>query len=329
MPNRNSDIFMNNQPPTVNSLPPPEPRPPAAASRLTLMNLARVMRPRQWAKNIVVLAAFFFALGDKQQQLSPLMFGWALLAAALFCITSSAVYIFNDIIDRQRDAAHPVKRLRPIASGAIPVATAWTVALILLGIGLGGAWSVASEFALTIIAYVVLQIAYTLWLKHAALVDVFVIAFGFVLRAIAGGFAVNVTISPWLLICTFLMALFLALCKRRHEKRLMEETQLFNIRPSLNASAERLLDQLIAIMAGAVIIAYAIYTQWPDTVAKFQTTHLSFTIPFVIFGMFRYLDLVYRHDKGDQPEYILLTDIPLIVDILFFGVCVWWIVIAV
>jgi len=315
---------MNNQPPTT-CAPPPQAN---AVPRLTLLNLARAMRPRQWTKNIVVLAAFFFALGDKQQHLSPLMFGWALLAAALFCITSSAVYIFNDIIDRQRDAAHPVKRLRPIASGAIPVAMAWAVALILLGMGMSGAWLVAPEFALTVSVYVALQIAYTLWLKHIALVDVFVIAFGFVLRAIAGGFAVNVMISSWLLICTFLMALFLALCKRRHEKRLMEETQLFNLRPSLNDSDQRLFDQLIAIMAGAVIIAYAIYTQWPDTVAKFQTTHLSFTIPFVIFGMFRYLDLVYRQAKGDQPEYILLTDIPLILDVLFFGICVWWLIIA-
>jgi len=316
---------MNNPPPTAS---PPPPSGACRTPRLTFLNLVRTLRPRQWAKNIVVLAAFFFALGDKQQHLSPLMFGWALLAAALFCVTSSAVYIFNDIVDRQRDSAHPVKRLRAIASGAIPVAMAWTVAFILLGIGLGGSWLVAPEFALVVSVYVALQIAYTLWLKHVALVDVFVIAFGFVLRAIAGGFAVNVTISPWLLICTFLMALFLALCKRRHEKRLMEETQLLNLRPSLKDSDQRLFDQLIAIMAGAVIIAYAIYTQWPDTVAKFQTTHLSFTIPFVIFGMFRYLDLVYRQAKGDQPEYILLTDIPLILDILFFGACVWWIIIV-
>lgn len=315
---------MNNQSPTAS---PSQPR-ANVALRLTLLNLVRVLRPRQWTKNIVVLAAFFFAMGDKQQHLSPLMFSWALLAAALFCITSSAVYIFNDIIDCKRDWAHPVKRLRPIASGALPVTTAWAGAFILLSIGMGGAWLVAPGFALMVSAYVALQIIYTLWLKHVALVDVFIIAGGFVLRAIAGGFAVNVMISSWLLICTFLMALFLALCKRRHEKRLVEDTRLFNLRPSLNNSDERLFDQLIAIMAGAVIIAYAIYTQWPDTVAKFQTTHLSFTIPFVIFGIFRYLDLVYRQAKGDQPEYILLTDIPLILDVLLFGVSVWWVVIA-
>lgn len=316
---------MNNPPPTATNS---SPAGAGRTTRLTLLNLARAMRPRQWTKNIVVLAAFFFALGDKQQQLSPLMLGWALLATALFCITSSAVYVFNDIVDRQRDAAHPAKHLRPIASGAIPLASAWAFAFILLCIGLGGSWLMVPEFRLTVGIYVALQLAYTLWLKHVALVDVFIIAGGFVLRAIAGGVAVSVMISPWLLICTFLMALFLALCKRRHEKRLLEQNQLSTPRPSLRDSDLRLFDQLIAIMAGAVIIAYAIYTQWPDTIAKFQTTHLSFTIPFVIFGIFRYLDLVYRQAKGDQPEYILLTDIPLILDILLFGACVWWIIIA-
>ncbi|MBI2441131.1 MAG: UbiA prenyltransferase family protein [Lentisphaerae bacterium] len=297
--------------------------PAAGQASLPLRPLWQVLRPRQWTKNIVVLAAFFFALGDKQQHLSPFMFGWALLGAAIFCLTASAVYIFNDIIDRGRDLLHPGKRLRPIAAGAIPLPLAWGLALVLLGIGLAGAWFVGAGFVLTLGAYVLLQIAYTFALKHVALLDVFVIAAGFVLRAVAGGFAVNVSISPWLLICTFLMALFLALCKRRHEKQLVTAEQLRELRPSLLASSERLFDQLIAVMAGAVIIAYAIYTQWPDTVAKFQTTRLSWTIPFVIFGVFRYLDLVYRRAEGDQPEYTLLTDLPLILDILLFGACVW------
>lgn len=292
------------------------------------MKFLQVLRVRQWTKNSVVLAAFFFALGDKQQQLAPLMFLWALLAAAVFCVTSSGVYVLNDIIDRELDRAHPVKRLRPIASGALSVPAAWLLALVLLSIGLSIAWVLGPRFALTLSAYVALQLAYTFGLKHLALFDVFVIAGGFVLRAVAGGFAVQVHISPWLLICTFLMALFLALCKRRHEQQLVVETPQFQPRPSLKVGSERLYDQLIAIMAGAVIIAYAIYTQWPDTVAKFQTTRLSYTIPFVIFGVFRYLDLVYRRAEGGQPEYTLLTDLPLILDILLFGACVAWIMIA-
>ena len=301
---------------------------PADIPKSKISSLVQSMRPRQWTKNIVVLAAFFFALGDKQQHISQGMFLWALTGAILFCLVSSAVYIFNDIMDRPCDLAHSTKRLRPIASGAITPQAAWLSALILLGLGLGGAWLMGSGYALAIISYTALQIAYTLWLKKIALVDVFVIAAGFVLRTAAGAFAVNVEISQWLLICTFLMALFLALCKRRHEKLVTADGRLADIRPSLLESDARLIDQLIAVMASATIVAYAIYTQWPDTVAKFQTNRLSFTIPFVVFGIFRYLHLVYRHTKGDQPEYILLTDYPLIADIILFGACTWWIIIA-
>ena len=164
----------------------------------------------------------------------------------------------------------------------------------------------------------ILQVVYSLKIKHIALVDVFVIAIGFVLRAIAGGVAIHVVVSPWLLICAFLMALFLALCKRRHEKRQLGDSDLPDTRPSLRSSDERLLDQLIAITAGAVIIAYAIYTQAPETVEKFKTAHLCYGLPFVTFGVFRYLDLVYRKSMGDQPEAILLTDGPLIVSIALF-----------
>ncbi len=290
--------------------------------------LLRAMRPRQWTKNMVVLAAFFFALGDKKQHINPHLFAWALLAGVLFVAISSAIYIFNDLMDVERDRAHPVKRLRPLAAGKLPEAWAWSATFVLLGAGIGSAWFITPGFALTAIAYVFLQIAYTLWLKQLALIDVFVIAIGFVLRALAGGFAVNVIISPWLLICGFLMALFLALCKRRREKQLAAETNVFTFRPNLDADNEKLFDQLIAIAAGAVIVTYSIYTQWPDTVAKFETPWLCLTIPFVIFGIFRYLHLVYRKAMGDQPEAILLTDIPLMINILFFGLSVWWIAVA-
>ncbi|MDO9541230.1 MAG: decaprenyl-phosphate phosphoribosyltransferase [Kiritimatiellia bacterium] len=289
---------------------------------MNLRDLIIELRPRQWTKNLVVLAAFVFALGDKQQHLSLSMAGLVLLAMVLFAITSSGVYIWNDIHDIALDRAHPHKSQRPVAMGRIPIPMAWAFAFTCLIIGALGAWLTAPRFGMIVMAYILLQAAYTLYLKHLPLVDVFVIAFGFVLRAVAGAVVINVFISPWLLICTFLMALFLALCKRRHEKRLMAPEQSEKFRPSLSASNERLLDQLIAITAGAVIIAYAVYTQWPETVAKFKTTHLSLTIPFVIFGIFRYLYLVYSRDKGDQPESILLTDLPLLADILLFGLSV-------
>jgi len=289
---------------------------------MTLRDIIEEIRPRQWTKNIIVLAAFVFALGDKQQHLSLSMAGTAVLAMILFAIISSGVYVWNDICDLELDRAHPVKSRRPVAMGLIPIPAAWIMAITCLGAGSFGAWLMAPRFGMVVTAYILLQAAYTLYLKRLPLVDVFVIAFGFVLRAVAGAVVINVVISPWLLICTFLMALFLALCKRRHEKRLMDGGQNKNFRPSLNAGNERLFDQLIAITAGAVIIAYAVYTQWPETVAKFNTTRLSLTIPFVIFGIFRYLYLVYSHDQGDQPESILLTDLPLLADIVLFGLSV-------
>jgi 4-hydroxybenzoate polyprenyltransferase len=285
---------------------------------MILRDIIEELRPRQWTKNLIVLAAFLFALGDKQQHLLLSMAGMAVLAMVLFAVTSSGIYIWNDICDLELDRAHPVKGLRPIARGSLPVPAAWVMAIICLGAGLLGAWIMAPRFGMIVVAYVLLQAAYTLYLKKLPLVDVFVIAFGFVLRAVAGAVVIDVVISPWLLICTFLMALFLALCKRRHEKRLMVPGQQ-TFRPSLDSSNERLIDQLIAVTAGAAIIAYAVYTQWPETVAKFKTTHLSLTIPFVIFGIFRYLHLVYSHEKGDQPESILLTDLPLLINIVLFG----------
>lgn len=295
---------------------------------MTVKDCLEEARPRQWTKNVIVLAAFFFALGDKQQSVAPALFWNAILAALLFSVTASGVYVFNDILDIDLDLLHPVKSQRPVACGKIRRSSAWMMALACMGAGLLGSWLLSSGFGMLVTAYVGIQAAYTLKLKHVPLIDVFVIAFGFVLRAIAGGVAVHVAISSWLLICTFLMALFLALCKRRHERRLIDEQQLDESRPSIRASDVRLFDQLIAVVAGAVIIAYAVYTQWPDTVQKFGTTRLSFTIPFVIFGLFRYLDLVYRGAKGGQPECILLTDVPLIVDIVLFGLCMLWITIA-
>lgn len=289
---------------------------------MNLRDIIVELRPRQWTKNLIVLTAFIFALGDKQQHLLLSMAGSSIMAMILFAIASSGVYVWNDISDRELDRAHPVKKNRPIAAGTIPVPAAWLMAVTCIAAGLIGAWLMNPRFGMIIGAYIALQAAYTHFLKQIPLVDVFVIAFGFVLRAVAGAVVINVVISPWLLICTFLMALFLALCKRRHEKRMMNGAENQDSRPSLKATEERLFDQLIAITAGAVIIAYAVYTQWPETVAKFQTTRLSLTIPFVVFGIFRYLHLVYSHEKGDQPESILLTDLPLIASVILFGFAV-------
>lgn len=297
--------------------PTPDPRPPTRI----LIGIWRSLRPKQWTKNVVVLAALVFAAGDRSQQIDVNQLWLALGAAAVFCLVSSAVYLFNDIRDVDLDRAHPTKRLRPIAAGEVSPGAARATGFIMLAVGLGGAWLMGPSLFAVIAAYLVLQVCYTYGLKKVALVDLFIIATGFVLRALAGAVAIEVLISPWLLLCTLLLALFLALCKRRHELVVIDDSA-GDTRPSLRDYDQRLLDQLISIMAAATVVCYALYTLSPETVEKFGTSRLGFTIPFVIFGLFRYLDLVYRHEKGGRPEQILLTDIPLMVDLLLYGITV-------
>lgn len=288
------------------------------------INILRAMRPKQWTKNGVLLAAFIFGYWDKDQSLE-LIPGLLQIAPAilLFCLASSCIYLINDVRDLENDQAHPTKRYRPIASGLVTVPAALITALLLFGIVVVAGWFLQPRFLVVVLSYLALQVVYSFLLKKVALVDVFVIATGFVLRAIAGAVVVDLTISPWLLLCTFMLALFLGLCKRRHEKIVVADNNSNEQRASLDNYDTQLLNQLIAIVSSAVIICYSIYTLWPDTVEKFGTSKLGFSIPFVMFGIFRYLDLVYRHEKGDRPEKILLTDIPLIVSILLYGMCVF------
>lgn len=283
--------------------------------------LVRALRPKQWTKNIVVLAAVIFALGDRGQAIEAGDIWDAILAAVLFSMLSSAVYLINDIRDRELDRAHPTKRYRPIASGQLSVGRATTTAHMLAATSLMVAFILQPLLALTLLTYFVLQLAYTFGLKRIELVDIFIIAGGFVLRALAGAVTVGVVISPWLLLCTLLLALFLALCKRRHEKVVLNDTAEQS-RPTLERYSERLLDTLIAMISAATLICYTLYTLWPDTVEKFGTARLSLTVPFVIFGLFRYLDLAYRHEKGGRPEQILLTDPPLLIDLALYGLTV-------
>ncbi len=290
------------------------------------ISLLAALRPSQWTKNAVVLAALAFGYGDKSQHLA-LMPGLRLAvpAALLFCLASSGVYLFNDLLDLKSDREHPAKRFRPVASGRVGTRLAAATGTLLLSVALAGAWLLATPFFYVLSAYVVLQGLYSLFLKHVALLDVFVIATGFVLRAIAGAEVFEnpeVPISPWLLLCTFLLAMFLALCKRRQEKGSLESTASARQRLSLQKYDLQLLDQLIAAVSAAVVVAYSIYTLWPDTVAKFGSARLGFTIPIVMFGMFRYLDLLYRQDKGDRPEKLLLTDLPLLLTVLVYGAAV-------
>lgn len=284
---------------------------------LALPAWLRLMRPEQWSKNALVMAAFFFAYWDPSQNLRGTgykSFLLSVIATALFCIVSSGIYAFNDWKDRVADRLHPVKRLRPVASGEISSLTAQIISVSLLVIGLGIS-AFAPNLCAVLSAYVAIQLAYTARLKHVPLLDVFIIAIGFVLRAIAGAAVLNVRISPWLLLCTFLSALFLALCKRRQEKVTRKEEEQ---RKSLRTYTTEFLNSLISITAGATIVAYSLYTLSPETVRRFGTPHLGLTIPFVVFGIFRYMHLVYCQDEGERPEHVLLTDKIIIVTVLLY-----------
>jgi 4-hydroxybenzoate polyprenyltransferase len=266
------------------------------------------VRPRQWSKNLLVFAGIVFAakLGDATR------WGEAVAAFAAYCALSSAAYLVNDIRDREDDRAHPVKRLRPVARGELSVSGALTLAGILAAAAFGvGAWLGLASLGL-VAAFAVLQLAYSLGLKHVVLVDVLAIGGLFVIRAAAGAVAVDVRISPWLLLCTALLALFLALAKRRGELVLVGASETPG-RPVLEGYSLELVDQLVSVVAASTVIAYSLYT-----FTARDSKALMVTIPFVIFGVFRYLLLVHRDDLGEEPEQVLLTDVPIIVD-----VCLW------
>jgi 4-hydroxybenzoate polyprenyltransferase len=291
-------------------------------------DLVRALRPKQWTKNAVVFAAFVFALGDTQQQVAVANFWYVLCATICFCLVSSGVYLINDSRDAEADRLHPQKKYRPIASGAVPVAMAVAAGISLIAGSTVLGFALRLELAVVLLGYVALQLAYTFLLKHWPMIDLLVIATGFVLRALAGAVVIDVDVSAWLLVCAFLLAVFLALCKRRQEfvQADLAGTTGVHIRKSLAHYDERLLDQFIAIVASATLVCYVIYTLAPETVDKFGTHHLGFTLPFVLYGLFRYLMLVYRYDLGERPEQVLLTDLPTLVNLALYGAAVLMII---
>jgi len=270
------------------------------------------LRPRQWVKNLFVFAGLVFA----QKLFTPSV--WPALGAfAVFCALSGSVYLLNDAADREKDRLHPDKKWRPIASGRLPAGTAVMAAAVLVVAALAGSLVLSRPLAVVALAYAVLLGAYSVWLKHVVIVDVIVVAIGFVLRAVAGAVAIDVEISGWLLICTVLMALFLALGKRRHEYLTLGEAAVRH-RPILAEYSAGLLDQMIAVVTASTVTAYALYTMSPETVAKFETHLLPVTLPFVLYGIFRYLYLLYRRQLGGNPSELFLNDGPLLVNTLLW-----------
>jgi 4-hydroxybenzoate polyprenyltransferase len=275
----------------------------ASGARMAMLAAIVVsMRPRQWVKNLFVLAGLVFS-----QRLLTESTWVALEAFAIFCAVSGAIYLLNDVADRERDQLDPRKRERPIAAGRLPVGVAIGTATALIVIGLGlSAW-LSRPFLVTVVVYVVLFVAYSAWLKHIVIVDVLAVASGFVLRALAGAVVIAVEMSGWLLICTILLALFLALGKRRFEYLTLDRDATRH-RPILAEYTPELLDQMIAVVTASTVTAYALYTMSPETVAKFHTHLLPATLPFVLYGIFRYLYLLYRRQLGGNPSELLLSD---------------------
>ena len=275
-----------------------------------------MMRPQQWTKNLLVFAALLFAA---QAQIHSQRIR-ALRVFAAFCLLSSAVYILNDLLDRQADQAHPRKRHRPIASGRVNPGSAFMIALVLLSGAVCLALNATFEARCCLLGYLILQAAYTLFLKRQVILDVMAISAGFVLRAVVGAYAIEVVISPWLLICTILLSLFLALSKRRSEMLASENAAAH--RSVLGEYTLPLLDQLIATVTAGTILSYILYTYSDQTMHKFPSHLMPLTLPFVLYGIFRYLYLIYRKAEGGEPEMLLIKDVPLLIDITLWAAAV-------
>jgi 4-hydroxybenzoate polyprenyltransferase len=265
------------------------------------------LRPGQWTKNLLVFAGLIF--GGRLLNVDAV--AAAAAAFAVFCALSSAGYLFNDIRDREADRRHPLKQSRPIASGQLTISAALMVAGVLAAGALGVAATISPALAFVAAAYVLLLALYSVLLKNLVIIDVLTIAGGFVLRAIAGAVAVRVPFSAWLLVCTTLLALFLGLSKRRHELVLLGEAAVDH-RRILHEYSPYLLDQMIAVVTASTLIAYTFYSISAETAARLGTPRLGLTIPFVLYGIFRYLYLVHQKHGGGSPAAMLVTDRPLL-----------------
>jgi 4-hydroxybenzoate polyprenyltransferase len=274
--------------------------------------LARAIRPAQWLKNGVVFAGLVF--GGKL--LEPAAVANATLAALAFCVLSSGFYLVNDVRDRDADRLHPVKRLRPVATGELTPGTAGILGALLIVIPIATSVVLSWNLMLVLLAYAGLMGAYNLGVKEIAILDVFAISAGFVLRAVAGAIAVDVSISPWLLVCTILLALLIGFGKRRHELVALDNAA--GHRRNLSVYNQPMLDQCVAVTAAGTLIAYAVYTF--DSESAQYHHRMMLTIPFVAYGVFRYLYLLYLGGQGGAPEAMLLTDRPLVATVAAWSI---------
>jgi 4-hydroxybenzoate polyprenyltransferase len=282
-----------------------------------VIHFLRSLRPEQWTKNLIVFAGLLFA----RELFNPVALGRTATAFAAFCLLSGVVYVFNDIMDREADRRHPVKSSRPIASGAISPGLAGGGAAVLAIAALCVAFLLGRSFGVVAVSYLALQALYSGPLKHIVILDVLTIAIGFVLRAVAGAVAIAVPISHWLLVVTILLALFLGLSKRRHELVMLADGAIGH-RRILGEYSPYLLDQMISVVTASTLVAYIFYCISPETSQKFGTDLLGLTIPFPLYGIFRYLYLVHQREGGGSPSQMLMNDRPLLVCVALWALAV-------
>jgi len=273
-----------------------------------MVELIKSMRPKQWTKNLLLFAGLIF---DKKFTNLNLTLR-AFLGFILFCLISGAIYIINDIKDIEEDKFHPIKKKRPIASGTISIPTALIFSIVIIVLSLISAYLLNIGFGNSALIYVVLILLYSGFLKHIVILDIMIVSIGFVIRAIAGAQVIGIIFSPWLLICTMFLALFLALCKRRYELVALSDNANIH-RKVLEEYSPLFLDQMISIVTASTVISYALYT-----ITRWEEKRLIYTIPFVLYGIFRYLYLVYKKGEGGSPEILLLRDKSLLLDILLW-----------
>jgi 4-hydroxybenzoate polyprenyltransferase len=295
----------------------------ASDRRSLALNLIISLRPAQWTKNLLVFAALVFS--ERLFELRAV--ATSVTAFVIFCALSGVVYLVNDIVDRHTDREHPLKRRRPIAAGTLPVGVAAGAAALLGAAAMLAATALGWRFALVAAGYLTLQALYSGPLKHIVIIDVLTLSLGFVLRAAAGAVAIGVVISHWLFVCTILLAMFIALAKRRHEIVLLADGAPSH-RPILGEYSPYLLDQMIGVVTASTLIAYIFYTISPETADKFGTDLLGLTIPFPLYGIFRYLYLVHRREGGGSPAELLINDRPLLACVTLWVVAVVMIIYA-
>jgi 4-hydroxybenzoate polyprenyltransferase len=272
------------------------------------------LRPVQWIKNGFLLIPLIFA----RRMFDPDSLLQSTSALAIFCLTVGGIYLVNDLSDLEADRKHPTKRFRPLAAGHVSPPVARVTAVVLLAVSLAWAWNVNRGFLIALAVYVAIQLLYSYRLKEVVILDIFCVSSGFFIRVIAGALAIEVEISSWLIVCTVLISMFLSVAKRRNELILFGETGARGHRKVLEKYSLQLFDQMISIILACTLLSYMLYCVSRQTVEKFGSDRMIYSSPFVLYGVFRYLYLIHKESRGGAPERVLLTDIPLLIDVVLW-----------